>query len=159
MVVAVLVLAFLLPGFFGIRTYIVTSGSMIPKYPVGSLIYVEEVQPEEVSIGDAITFYMADTDIVATHEVYEIDEQNEQFRTQGINNRDSEGNILHDASPVSYGSLIGKPVLCIPCLGYINKFCTTAPGIYFVIGFALAVVVVSFIIDRLPEKPSEANEL
>lgn len=29
---------------------------MEPEYPVGSLIYVASVEPEEVSIGDAITF-------------------------------------------------------------------------------------------------------
>ncbi len=159
-VAGLLVLAYVGPGLFGIRPYIVTSGSMKPEYPVGSMIYVERALPEEVSVGEAITFYMKDSDIIATHQVYEVDAQNRQFRTQGINNRDSEGNIIHDASPVGYSSLIGKPVLCIPYLGYINRFCTTAPGIYVVVGLALAVMAVSFIVDRLPEeeKPKEAEK-
>ncbi len=155
----ILVFAFIGPGFFGIRTYVVTSGSMEPMYPVGSMIYVKTVLPEEVQVGDAITFYMKGSDIVATHQVYEIDEANKQFRTQGINNKDSDGNIIHDASPVGYSSLIGKPIVCIPYMGYVNRFCTTPPGLYAVIGAAVAVLLVSFAVDRLPEKESPKRKM
>ncbi len=146
----ILVGAFTMPKLAGFEPYVVTSGSMEPQYPVGSLIYVELVEPEEVLVGDAITFYLNGTKTVATHQVYEIDQQQKQFRTQGINNRDSHGNILHDALPVSYESLIGRPVFCVPQLGNINRFCTTAPGYYILIIFAGLVSCVSFVVDRIP---------
>jgi len=121
---------------------------MEPKLPVGSLIYVRAIQPGEIIVGDAITFYMQNTSVVATHEVYENDKQNELFRVQGINNRDEEGNILKDALPVRYDSLIGKVFFCIPYLGYVNQFCTTTPGIYILLGVVLFVVVLSLFIER-----------
>lgn len=147
-----LAIAFAAPKFFGFTPYMVASGSMEPEYPVGSLVYVKSVEPKEIDVGDAITFYIANTDLVATHQVYEIDEQNQAFRTQGINNRDEKGEILHDANQVAFGNLIGKPQLCIPYLGYVNQFCTTAPGIYILLGSVLVIVVVSFYIDRRPVK-------
>lgn len=152
LVAFILVAAFVGPKFVGIEPYIVTSGSMEPLYPVGSMIYVESVNPEEIAVGDSITFYMEGSQTVATHQVYEVDRQNEQFRTLGINNHDSEGNILHDAFPVDYDSLIGKPVFCIPHLGNINRFCTTAPGYYILAVAAILIAGVSFVVDRIPEE-------
>ena len=143
--------AFMMPKFIGLQPYVVTSGSMEPKYPVGSLIYVEKVEAEEISVGESITFYLQGTDTAATHQVYEVDRQQRQFRTQGINNRDQEGNILHDALPVSYDSVIGRPLFCIPYLGTVNRFCTTAPGSYVLIGLALFVAGISFVLECFPE--------
>lgn len=99
-VLVILLIAFGGVRLFGLTPYMVTSGSMEPEYPVGSLIYVKEVPPEQIDVGDVITFRLTDGQTVATHQVYEADRAQEEFRTQGINNRDSEGNILHDAEPV-----------------------------------------------------------
>lgn len=117
-------------------------------YPVGSLIYVEETQPSEIKEKDVITFYMNDTQIVATHQVYEIDEVNKQFKTQGINNKDENGNIIHDAEPVDFSSLIGKPVMCIKNLGYINKLVTTRPGIYIVFFVTIIIILINYILEK-----------
>ena len=149
-----LVIVFVVPGFLGFKSYVVTSGSMEPKYPVGSLILVKTVPAKDITVGDAITFYMKNTDIVATHQVYEIDKEQNVFRTQGINNRDSKGNILHDAAPVAFDSLIGKPVACIPYLGSVSRFCTATPNNYIVLGLAAAAAGISFVIDEIPEKES-----
>ena len=42
----------------GLRPFTVVSGSMEPKYMVGDLLYVREVSPYEIKVGDAITFVM-----------------------------------------------------------------------------------------------------
>ncbi len=117
-VLVILLIAFGGVRLFGLTPYMVTSGSMEPEYPVGSLIYVKEVPPEQIDVGDVITFRLTDGQTVATHQVYEADRAQEEFRTQGINNRDSEENILHDAEPVKYTSVLGCPVTVIPYLGY-----------------------------------------
>lgn len=117
-VLVILLIAFGGVRLFGLTPYMVTSGSMEPEYPVGSLIFVKEVPPEQIDVGDVITFRLTDGQTVATHQVYEADRAQEEFRTQGINNRDSEGNILHDAEPVKYTSVLGCPVTVIPYLGY-----------------------------------------
>lgn len=117
-VLVILLIAFGGVRLFGLTPYMVTSGSMEPEYPVGSLIFVKEVPPEQIDVGDVITFRLTDGQTVATHQVYEADRAQEEFRTQGINNRDSEGNILHDAEPVKYTSVLGCPVTVIPYLRY-----------------------------------------
>ena len=147
----VLVILFLGSKLFGINTFVVTSGSMEPMYPVGSLIYVKKVNPEEIKVEDTITFYMNNSKIIATHQVYEIDEENEQFKTQGINNKDNKGNIIHDAEPVGFSKLIGKPILCIKYLGYINRFITQAPGIYIVFVATLIIILINYILERKME--------
>jgi len=125
---------------------------MEPEYPVGSLIYVKEIEPLEVKEGDAITFYMANSQIVATHEVYLIDEEKQIFKTQGINNRDSQGNIVPDASPVEFSKLIGKPILCIPYMGFVNRYVTTEPGLYIVLFITVMVVMISFILEYITKR-------
>ena len=147
-----LAIALTVPGLLGYKSYVVTSGSMEPMYPVGSLILVKPVPAEEVAVGDAITFYMKNTEIVATHQVYEIDKEQKVFRTQGINNRDSKGNILHDAAPAAFDSLIGKPFACIPYLGSVSRFCTVTPNNYIVLGLAVVAAGISFVIDEIPEQ-------
>lgn len=108
------------PRFLGIKTFVVTSGSMRSIYPVGSLIYVKKVDFNDIVKGDSITFYL--DDIVATHQVYEIDENKKSFRTQGVDNKDDNGNIIKDAALVKYSSVIGKSIFCIYFLGYISKY-------------------------------------
>lgn len=122
-----LIIIFFVPTLFDMKTYVVTSGSMEPLYPIGSLIYVKKVNSDEVKENDTITFYMKGSKTVATHQVYQVDKENKLFRTQGINNKDENGNIIHDATPVEFESLIGKPILCIKKLGFINRLVTTPP--------------------------------
>lgn len=136
--------AFTLPQFFGLDIYVVTSGSMEPKYPVGCLLYVKDVDPLKIEVGDSITFYMKDSKVIATHQVYEINYEEEFFRTQGINNLDRDGQIIKDASPVSFNSLIGKPVLSIPVLGYVNLACTRMPGNLILGGLILGLAAMAF---------------
>lgn len=147
-VLVLLVLIFVAPRIVGIHPYVVTSGSMIPKYKVGSLIYVKKVPTDNIKIGDTITFYMGDTKVVATHEVYDIDLENKNFYTQGINNKDEEGNILHDALPVSFNKYIGKPIYTIPKLGSLNKAVTSKVGISIITVLTIGILIPSFLIER-----------
>ncbi len=144
----VFVIVFFIPKLFGIELFVVTSGSMEPLYPVGSLIYVKKINPKEIKENDTITFYMEGSEIVATHQVYEIDEENQNFKTQGINNKDEEGNIIHDAIPVKFSSLIGKPILCVNNLGYINKIVTTSPGIYIIFTITIFAILIFLVLEK-----------
>ena len=95
---------------------------------------------------------MSDSQIIATHEVYLIDEEKQIFKTQGINNRDSQGNIVPDASPVEFSKLIGKPIFCIPYMGFVNRYVTTEPGLYVVLFITVMTVLISFILENLIKK-------
>ena len=119
---------------------------------------MKNVDINEINIGDAITFYMDGSTIVATHQVYEIDKDNNEFRTQGINNRDDKGEIIHDATPVKYSSLIGKPILCIKNLGYINRFITTPPGIFIILSFTIFFIIINLILEKKEEEAYEKHK-
>lgn len=119
---------------------------MEPELPVGSLIYVRAVDPSEVVVGDAITFKLESGTLV-THEVYEIDSAAREFKTHGIANVDSQGNISPDAAPVPWSSLAGSVVACVPLLGYVNVFVTQPPGVFMVIAGVAVVIGVSIVIE------------
>lgn len=44
------------PRLFGYHIYTVISGSMEPAIPTGSLVYIQEMEPEDVEADDVIAF-------------------------------------------------------------------------------------------------------
>ena len=152
LVAAVVVMAVLLAGvrFVGLTPYAVLSGSMEPVYPVGSLIYVRSVDPEDVEVGDPITFVLNEELVVATHRVIEIDEENQHFYTKG------DANDAPDGAPVHFNNLVGKPVFCIPKLGYFSAWISQPPGTYIAICGAVVLLVIVFLPDLL-EKAEAAD--
>lgn len=145
-VAAALVIAFAGVRVVGLVPFAVLSGSMEPEYPVGSLIYVKDVQPDDVQVGDAITFRQGSGTLV-THQVYEIDAEQQLFYTQGIANVNGDGEIMHDAAPASWSALVGRPVACIPYLGYVNVWVTQPPGLYVVVSLVGVIIAVSIALE------------
>lgn len=151
-VLVALVVAFAGVRLVGLTPYAVLSGSMEPELPVGSLIYVQDVDPQTIQVGDTVTFEKS-SGVVATHEAYEVDPEAQEIRTQGIANINSDGSIAHDAEPVPFESVIGVPVACIPFLGYVNSFVTSPTGFVVVIAGAVVAIALSIVADRIGEKP------
>ena len=89
------------PMLAGYRPVVVLSGSMEPTYPTGALIYVKDVKPQDVKVGDPITFVLNEELTVATHRVIEVNTADGWFRTQG------DANDSPDGSPVLFENLIG----------------------------------------------------
>ena len=112
-VLVLLAIPFVYPILKGYTVYRVETGSMEPTHPVGSIIYVEDVDPEEISVGDVITFRTGTgSSKVTTHRVIGIDEEG-RYITKGDNNDD------RDLDPGTYERVVGKVVLGISALGYI----------------------------------------
>lgn len=145
LVVIVVAVALLLVGarLFGLQVYAVLSGSMEPTYHVGSVIYVEPVDPSEIQVGDPITFVMNEELTVATHRVVRIDAENSHFYTKG------DANENPDAAPVHFNNLLGKPVFTIPYLGYISSYVQSPPGIYIAVGVGVLLLALAFLPDML----------
>ena len=152
LVLCVAVLAFLLAGvrLIGFTPYTVLSGSMEPTYPVGSLIYVKKTAPEEVQVGDPITFVLDENLTVATHRVIEVDSQDRQFRTKG------DANEAVDGAPVLFENLIGVPKFSIPKLGFAANWITQPPGMY-VSGAAVVILLVLLFLPDLLDKADAAD--
>ena len=78
-------------SFLGFRIFRVQTGSMIPKYQIGDVILVKETEPDQIKIGDDVT-YQGKTGqmkgLLVTHRVIDIEEVDEKrvFHTKGIAN-------------------------------------------------------------------------
>ena len=160
----VVIFAVLLIGvrLFGIQVYSVISGSMEPEYPVGALIYVKEVKPSEVEVGDVITFVLSN-ETPATHRVIAIDKDAQLFYTQGdanyqINEETGEKVYMEDP-PVHFNNLIGKPVFKIPVLGYIAYYIQHPPGMYIAIAAGAILLILVFLPDLFKSEKKETKKL
>lgn len=153
LVVIVVLFAILLVGvrLFGIQVFSVISGSMEPEYPVGSLIYVKEVDASEVEVNDVIT-YVLPNDMPSTHRVISIDRQNQHFQTKG------DANETPDGAPVHFKNLIGKPVFTIPLLGYVAHFIQHPPGMYIAIAIGAVLLILVFLPDLLKKNDGKTKD-
>ena len=147
LVIVVVIVAVLLVGvrLVGLRVFTVLSGSMEPEYPVGSLIYVRDVDYKQLQVGDVIT-YMLDEDTVSTHRITEvlIDEENPdiyRYFTKG------DANQYPDSVSVHCANIIGKPILAIPYLGYLANYIQNPPGMYVAMSAGAVLILLVFLPD------------
>ena len=147
-VVVLLAVAFVGARVVGLQPFTVLSGSMEPTYHTGSLIYVKSVEPQDVHVGDPITFVLNEDLVVATHRVIEIDAENERFYTKGDANESADG------SPVHFNNLIGVPVFTIPLLGYVANFVTNPPGMYIALAGVAVLLLLTFVPDLIKKVDS-----
>ena len=140
----------------GLQPFVVLSGSMEPKYHVGSLIYVQAVDYKELKVGDPIT-YMVSDDTVVTHQIIEVlvdenDPDTIRYFTQGI------ANDVPDGVSVHYKNIIGKPVFSIPYLGYVSNYIQKPPGMYVAIAAAAVLVLLVFLPDIFSDDKKKKPE-
>ena len=91
----------------------VLSSSMSREYPVGSLIFIRQIEPSKITKGDNITYFL-DEDTKVTHKVVGIshDEQGKlTFTTKGTENP------MADKEPVAARNVIGKVVGSVAGVG------------------------------------------
>jgi len=144
--ILVVIMVILLVGvrLFGLTPYTVLTGSMEPEYHVGSIIYLSKVTPENMKVGDPVTY---DTHgITVTHRIIEVKNDPEYgilYRTQGDANNTADGGYI------SPSQIRGKPVFTIPFLGYVANFVQNPPGIYLSIGGCIILLILMFMSDLI----------
>ena len=111
------------PRLLGFELYTVISGSMEPEIPIGSLVFVKDVAPEDVQEKDVIAFYGGkDSNAIITHRVEENNVLTGEFVTKGDANEDV------DMIPVDYDDLIGRVELSVAKIGTLAQFLTSMNG-------------------------------
>lgn len=140
-----------LPKLLGMTPLAVLSGSMEPTYNVGSLIYVKDADPQDVQIGDPITFKISD-DTMVTHRVVAIDTEAQTFQTKG----DANDNV--DGGAVAYENLVGKPVFTIPYMGYLAVYANTTTGMIVMVTVILVILILTFLPDFLMKDDGEEEK-
>ena len=139
------VIAFCLPmtvaRFKGHLVYNVVSGSMEPAIPVGSVIFVEPVEPETIQEGEVIAFRSRGN--VISHRVVSNYVVSGEFVTKGDANREE------DMNPVKYGELVGKVFLHYPVIGHVLFLYTSNVGKLYMLGFAACGAMLNILAGRL----------
>ena len=145
----------------------VLSGSMEPKYPTGSILYVKDVDPFTLKKDDVITYMLGNEKtrdpedyILATHRIIEVIPDPEdpsviRFRTKGDNND------IADEVPVHCQNVVGTPVFHIPYLGFVANYIQNPPGMYIAIAAGAVLILMCFLPDLLSEgdpKPAKGKK-
>ena len=146
-ILAVLAGLLLIPRAMGYQTMAVLTGSMEPNYHVGSLVYVKEIDPATLEVGDVITYQLTE-DTVVTHRIVEIDSEAQEIVTKG------DANNANDGKAVSYSNVVGRADYCIPYLGFVAIYAKTPVGIGVICGVLILIILLTF----LPEIFSNEDE-
>lgn len=138
--IAVIAILFVIIKAMGWNLFSVDSGSMAPAYPVDSLVIVQDIEPEQIQVGDVITYVLNEDGVLVTHRVVQIDAANRKFITQG------DANNTQDA-PVLWDNVVGKVFLGIPGLGRPIRFLTDEDNRPIVIAVIASLFVASLVWD------------
>ena len=144
--VFVLCLPITAPRIFGYEIYNVLSGSMEPAIPVGSVIYVEKVEPSQVEVDDVIAFH--DGESVIAHRVVTNRTSLGEFVTKG------DANDVEDFDPIPYDALIGRVALHLPLLGHaMSLYASNVGKVYLFLTLACGVML-NILADRMRRQRS-----
>lgn len=129
------------------NAYVVLTGSMLPEIEPSDVVVTKKVKEEKLKVGDIVTFYTTDprfAGIIVTHRIVEILPTNNgyEYRTKGDNNNTT------DSALIDYDDMVGKVILKIPKLGYVQTFLATKGGWIFVI-LIPCLVIISYDIMKL----------
>lgn len=141
------------------NAYVVLSGSMLPTIQIKDIVVTKKVPEEELKKDDIITFISPDErfgGISITHRIVEkyYDEAlgSYTFRTKGDNNN------VADSALVPNSNVLGKVILKIPKLGYIQDVLASKGGL---IVFVLipCLVILSYDIMKMFKKAGQKTKL
>ena len=129
------------PKLLGFHIYHVVSGSMVPKIPVGSLVYVMEEEPADVNKGEIIAYQGGDS--VVIHRVVDNWVFEGKFTTKG------DANDEEDLADINYSQFIGVMKYHIPRMGQMLIILDTAMGRFLMVCFAACGALLNIIASRL----------
>ena len=154
---AILVFAVtLIPTMLGLRTMIVTSGSMEPTIKVGDAVLIRPAVPDDsIKVGDVITFNDGIAGGMNTHRVLMIKDikGRTHFQTQGDNNPTPDVNL------VPAEAVFGKVRMTLPKMGFILNFISTSQGKLFLLVLPLLIMMVKEIQSLIASGKRPENDL
>lgn len=141
------------------NAYVVLSGSMLPTIKVKDIVVTKKVAEEDLEVGDIITFISPDTrfgGISVTHRIidkyYDDSLGAYSYRTQGDNNN------VADSVLVPNANILGKVILKIPKLGYLQDILSSKGGLIIVV-IIPCLVILSYDIMKVLKKIGQKTKL
>jgi len=140
-------------GIFGIKPYVVLSGSMDRVFPAGSLIFVEDIEDyQSLQVGDIITFkadFNSNTttkDTIVTHQIVDILVSKDANGNDYISGFFTKGTENDDRDPVIYQErfekqILGKYVGHVGVVGYVINFLQSKLGFFLLIAIPLLLII------------------
>jgi len=122
----------------------VMSGSMEPKIKVGSVVFIQKINPEDLKKNDIITYASEENpDMSVTHRLIEIEEKENQtvFKTKG------DANNSKDMAEVSPSQIKGKVVFSLPLLGYLSVWIRKPLGFGLLVILPAILIIISEILN------------
>ena len=131
------------------NAYVVLTGSMVPEINVKDVVVTKKRKPEELKVGDIITFLSSDTrmsGIIVTHRIkniyYDSTTGKYSFQTKGDANNTEDFTLADDYN------VIGEVIFKIPKLGYIQDLLASR-GVLIVVVLIPCLAVLSYDIVKL----------
>lgn len=132
-----------------IRSFVVTSGSMAPTVPAGSLVLVHPIEAGTARTGDIIAFTLpGNPKTTVLHRIKTISKSPLTYHTKGDNNNAA------DTWTVPAANIVGSFMYGIPFIGYAAAFIRTKLGYALVIGIPVLYLIftqIRLIIDGIEE--------
>lgn len=134
-IVALLLVATMVPFGGGLKMKVVKSGSMEPAIHTGGIILIKP--SSEYVVGDIITFGLdTKTQIPTTHRVVAVSgELSPVYTTKG------DANDANDPSNTRLADIHGKVILTVPYLGYILDFARKPLGFVLIVGVPAILII------------------
>lgn len=139
----------IVPQIMGYQVYNVVSGSMEPAVPIGSIIYVKAVSPDELVPGDIIAFSSGES--VIMHRVINNKIVEGTLTTKGDAN---EGEDLND---IDYAAVIGRVDKHFPVLGQLLILYSSNIGRVYLFCFAACGALLNLLGSRLSKMRNTAK--
>lgn len=125
-----------LPWRLPFKPFLVTSGSMRPTIPEGSVVFVDR-KTHQVKVGDIVTFLRPDNAREnVTHRIASVEEKDGKilYKTKG------DANNAQDIWSIRREAMWGKVLFSIPLLGYLISFTKTRLGVLLVVVLPLTII-------------------
>lgn len=142
----------------GYRLFSVATGSMVPVYNVGDVLISKEIKPEDIKVGDDITYVGEKNSFkgkIVTHRVISIEKKedgNYKIITKGVANEEQDPEI--DQTQI-YGKIIYK----IKILSFLDRMLKNMYIFYFVIFIPTALIIYKIFKSLTANDEDEEKEI
>lgn len=142
----------------GYRLFSVATGSMVPVYNVGDVLISKEIKPEDIKVGDDITYVGEKNSFkgkIVTHRVISIEKKedgNYKIITKGVANDEQDPEI--DQTQI-YGKIIYK----IKILSFLDRMLKNMYIFYFVIFIPTALIIYKIFKSLTANDEDEEKEI
>lgn len=128
-------------------SYVVLSGSMAPVITPGDVVFVGETTPEQVEVGDIVTFTPRDSRMPITHRV--VRKENSGGETYFTTKGDANENV--DPQRIVGDRILGEVLFVVPFIGYVIHYAGTMAGFIAFLVIPTVLLAITEVYDILLE--------